>query len=73
MTRGVSEAIRSGIILEIVLCFPDQGFRRVLLPNEVKNGTLAQELGCAVFCSEQIAFGWVFKRHFISEPTAQRS
>lgn len=38
MTRGVSEVLPSMIILERVPWFPDQGFGRVLLPNEMKNG-----------------------------------
>lgn len=46
-------------ILEIVFWLPNQCFRTVLLPNEMKNkGT--SELGAwdqTVFHSEQIAFG----------------
>lgn len=61
MDKGVKLSVT---ILEIV-CLLNQCFRTVLLPNEMKKkGTSGSGAwDHAVFHNEQIAFGWVFKRH----------
>lgn len=50
MTRGVSEAIPSVIILKVVLCFPDKCFGRVLLPKEMRKNDTPGAGGWDVQC-----------------------